>query len=898
MGAAELEALAARLRLLRARRGLTVEALERRSGLGHTTVSQVLNGRKVPSEATVVALAQALRADPEELLALRVSAAPKKAPDADTAFEKRYRDYLIGRYSRLTVVGLDLEGPGKACWPLDAAYLSLELAEHREFDEPHNITVERAERALAGRRRTLIRGLAGSGKTTLLQWLAVIAARQDPPEELAHLGELIPFVLPLRTLDRQTALPAPEAFLGATGSVIAPSQPAGWADRVLAAGRGLLLIDGLDEVPKQRRERTRDWLRDLLAAYPDAHYLITTRPSAVPDQWLTDSAFTELTVRPMNRRDVFVFISRWHCAAGASAELEENLKDSVRSQRDLAQLATTPLMCALICALHRDRRGHLPHSRMELYEAALSMLLIRRDHERGIDSPEGIVLNRHQAVQLIQRLAYWLIRNGQAELEEETALALIEEALPAMPAVAGQGDAGQVLAHLLARSGLLRRPTADTIDFVHRTFQDYLGAKAAVEARDLGLLVKNAHDDQWEDVLRMAVAHARPAERATLLRRLVARGDRTAKHRTRLHLLAMACLAQATELDPEIRRAIESRGSALLPPRSYEEAKELAAAGPVILDLLPGPQGLASDEAQAVAQTAVRVGGDAAFTLLRHFRACPEAQIVLAGAWNLFDTEEYSREILRHLSPEIRITVSSPCELKALGRLPQKTRLSFVGDFTAKAIMSAVDPRRVQDLHIAANENSDILCCLRELPELESLTLSQMSCELSPLRALPLKQLTVWWHNELDLHTLNPLHTLEELNLRTTLAQSSLADFPSFERLRRLYLWEETLASTTLNGVRELTGLEFLSLFVPAVDNAALGELPSLPHLTELQLVSQDVNSLVDFPPLPLVKRLSLTRPLRYENLRPIKDTYSGSASAANRFWGGSTSLRWPTWPA
>ncbi|MEK8172921.1 hypothetical protein NKH77_39725 [Streptomyces sp. M19] len=142
---------------------------------------------------------------------------------------------------------------------------------------------------------------------------------------------------------------------------------------------------------------------------------------------------------------------------------------------------------------------------------------------------------------------------------------MIADVLPAMPTVAEQGDAALVLDHLISRSGLLRQPTADTLDFVHRTFQDYLGAKAAVEGRDLGVLTRHAHDDQWEDVIRMAIAHARPNERATLLRRIVTRGDRTVKHRTRLHLLALACLEQAIELDPAVREEVESRTSALLP---------------------------------------------------------------------------------------------------------------------------------------------------------------------------------------------------------------------------------------------------------------------------------------------------------------------------------------------
>ncbi len=49
-----------------------------------------------------------------------------------------------------------------------------------------------------------------------------------------------------------------------------------------------------------------------------------------------------------------------------------------------------------------------------------------------------------------------------------------------------------------------------TLDFVHRTFQDYLGARYAVEEGHLDVIAGRADDTQWEDVIRMAVAHARP----------------------------------------------------------------------------------------------------------------------------------------------------------------------------------------------------------------------------------------------------------------------------------------------------------------------------------------------------------------------------------------------------
>jgi len=75
-----LAELAGRLRRLRIERRLSVSGLERRAGLGHTTVSRALNGSGVPSEATVVALARALGADAEELLRLRARARPAPPP--------------------------------------------------------------------------------------------------------------------------------------------------------------------------------------------------------------------------------------------------------------------------------------------------------------------------------------------------------------------------------------------------------------------------------------------------------------------------------------------------------------------------------------------------------------------------------------------------------------------------------------------------------------------------------------------------------------------------------------------------------------------------------------------------------------------------------------------------
>ncbi|GAA0439865.1 NACHT domain-containing protein [Streptomyces luteireticuli] len=871
-----LAKLSLRLRILKAQRGLSMGGLQQRSSLGRTTVSQALNGSRLPSETTVVALARALGTQVEPLLALRQQACPppvgqatsRSGPRVLASFEERYRRYLADQYGQLTVVGLDLGRPERGSWPLNAAYLSLELAQASEDwqvtgeHEHPSAVVRRTEQALAGQRRVLLKGLAGSGKTTLLQWLAVATATGSLPEELAGWHGRIPFVLPLRTLIRHGPLPQPHEFLQVIGTPLASSQPDGWVDAVLS-DRALVLVDGVDEVPQEHRQGTRQWLEALLAAYEDLCVVVTTRPSAIPDGWLAHRRFTELTVRPMNAADTRVFINLWHTAARQNAngtaahehlrELETTLQITVRAQRNLSQLSTTPLMCALVCALHRERRGHLPYSRMELYTAALSMLLVRRDHERGIHLPEGIRLTEAESSRLLRRLAYWLIRNQQAEMDRATALALLADALPAMAAVATQGSAEQVLEHLINRTGLLQEPAADTIGFVHRTFQDYLGAQAAIDIRDFPLLVNHAHDDQWEDVIRMAIGHARPQEAADLLTGLVTRGDREEEHLPRLHLLAAASLHYATEIDPTIRGLVEQRAGALMPPRSSEEANLLARLGPGILDLLPrSADGLQGDEINAVIRTAATMGGDQAYAILQQFvptlpptgrGSLPDYE--LCAGWGNFDAQEFARDILLPLQTSSRpptLTVRTREQADALRLLRPVRQITFRGAFTAEDITAHLSPEHTRLLSIYEGQELKSLRFIRDLPALGELGLSGCTRinHLEDLAGLPLPQLRLLqMPDTFRFDTLAGLPALTHLSLYTILPWRSLHRLPAPEDLISLALGGWISASVT--GITRFPRLRTLIVNHP-LDEIEWENIAALPNLTELYLGECDLS--------------------------------------------------------
>lgn len=853
------------------------------------------------------ALSEILRRERQILDDLRDVLQRLPARRAVADFERDYRQLVAHRLDQVELFGASLAETSRR-YPLSVAYLSLTASAttrrpHRRTHRPEPTpdgalppatVISRVEDVLAGTRRLFVRGQAGLGKTTLLHWIAVQSARGSFPLALEEWGGTVPFFVPLRRY-ATGALPAPGEFLTEIGRHIAEEMPDGWVHAQLRSGRAVLLVDGVDELPEDRRGEVREWLRELVVTFPTARYVITSRPAAAPEDWLGGADFDVAELEPMSRDDVAVFVHRWHQAVREQcpddterdrlADYERALLDALAARRHLRQLAGYPLLCALLCALHRDRRAQLPGNRMELYEVALHMLLERRDDERHITPAAR--LSRTEKMLLLRDLAYWLIRNGWTAAPADRVRDRIATKLAGMPQVDSPAD--DVYRTLLERSGLLRLPVEGQVDFVHRSFQEYLAAAEAVSLDDIGLLVDRAYTDLWSDVVVMAAGHAATAQRVELLRGLLARAGRRTRSqlRTTLRLLVVACLETSAELPPEVLAEVQEAASSVLPPRTMAAAEAFARAGGFALDLLTRVEPRHVRETAATVRAVARIGDPAGLSILARFGADERELVVreLVAAWPNFDPEAYARMVLRDsplsASRPGHVQVRDPAVLPGLRHLTRLTAVTYVDDRPVD--LSFVRPLpHLRQLHISGAAASDLaglagtglhvfrtlvlappgdsvldLGPVAELPEIVHFgawgrRVTNLAALPRRLRGLELDNVAV---DELgEIGGLNDLDTLE-LNRCDGLVDLEPLEF--LNGAKRLEFWM-CRDLRDLSGVTRwaatLTAVTLMS--VPVADLTPLRDLPNLRHL----MVDGDAADLSGLAGMSSLERLDLLR--------------------------------------
>ena len=503
---------------------------------------------------------------------------PERAVEsADGEFELDYRRMVTLRLDRMELFGVRLDA-ADSTYPLTPTYIPLTAV---SGDRP-----SRVDDLLGQTQRLLLLGNAGAGKSTFARWIAVNSARRSFSSDLDEWNSVVPFFIPLRRY-ANTGLPTPENFISAIGPAIANEAPTGWVHSALSGGRACILVDGIDELSADQLPEIAYWLSDLVESFPHVRYVITSRPIKGQLNLFQRIGFTDATLQPMLQTEVRTFISLWHEAAainrsdGAKARdydlYRQQLVNVITDSRELRELATNPLLCALLCALNLRSRIQLPVDKVQFYETAIEMLLERRDAERGI-STYRVQLSFAEKLLILRNLAYWLIRNDGVYISRDQAIRRIEHKIRSFN---GNAAPDAVFADLMQRSGLLHESAVDEVSFIHSSFQEYLAAGEAVLSDDIGFLVESAAVERYRNVIVLAAAQANTHQRRRLVLGIIRKGNENPEVKRYLILLALGCAGNAPELDTAAAEVLRARTLEVLPPRSKAEEDMLADAGAI-----------------------------------------------------------------------------------------------------------------------------------------------------------------------------------------------------------------------------------------------------------------------------------------------------------------------------
>ncbi|GAB4500551.1 MAG: hypothetical protein Fur0035_00910 [Anaerolineales bacterium] len=351
--------------------------------------------------------------------------------------------------------------------------------------------------ALAGGANLLVIGQPGSGKSTALAALAAQLANRAP--ESAALRELVPFIIHAADL----GLPRPEAkkaedllqplieVEAARASLFDRPRLPGFFQVTFQAGRALLLLDGLDELPQAQVQESAAWLKSLLRAYPQTR--VVASASAEYADGLTGLQLFPLALLPWNAEQQKRFLQKWdalwqrYVANEAWAQNGEDV-ESVLLRRWLGadnNLGLTPLeyTLKLWAAYAGDARGPRPQDAIEAHLRRLTPL----------NTPPAA----------LQALAAQISLNGLAVFDEKSAKDWIKQFEPApaaetessaeaasaesdSPASAGEQPktaapapaAQPSLLSLLVESGLLSVHPQNRLRFTHPVFSGWLAGRA------------------------------------------------------------------------------------------------------------------------------------------------------------------------------------------------------------------------------------------------------------------------------------------------------------------------------------------------------------------------------------------------------------------------------------
>lgn len=398
--------------------------------------------------------------------------------------------------------------------------------------------------ALQQHLQIVVLGDPGGGKTTLSNWLAwrLTSGANAPLPPL--LENMLPIPCILRDMPEgcfldgggvlELGLAVAYKLLGASAAEALRPKFGEW----IRAGRYVLILDGVDEIPVTRRSAVAGWMREannqaacVLATsriigyedYPVDSFIVdsvvanTVDENGEPPRELkskslsvkkrlkgyalkSDDGYIEFIdtsmsrswaqiryLMPFDQVRISDFARNWYrqrCVSDLEAQQKTSDLLTAIAQSDVTlNLARTPNLLSLMAIVHRER-AHLPDGKALLYDEIVNAYLNTIDRQRKI-GPDDLFAHygwKERKTWLayvgfkIQAARGWGNKESGILATEDDVLTWLSEAMEASGVSESHDLARDFLNWVARRSGLLLPRGENRYAFVHLSFQEYFCA--------------------------------------------------------------------------------------------------------------------------------------------------------------------------------------------------------------------------------------------------------------------------------------------------------------------------------------------------------------------------------------------------------------------------------------
>jgi hypothetical protein len=340
-------------------------------------------------------------------------------------------------------------------------------------------------------------GKPGAGKTTLLRHIVMREIQNQ-----SGMDRLPIFVslheVANRKLTIMDGMEREFAKAGLTGSE--------FLIHLLQSGQAFVLFDGLDEVGSSDISQIVQEIMDICARFPNSKFVVTCRTAAY-SSWL--ETFVDVEIADFSPNQVQTFVTNWFSEMPTHAE---TCWRDIKDRPNIFQLATTPLLLALVCISY-EANASIADTRADLYRDAIDVLLRKWDSSRLINREQRYkALSPSRKEALLSFLAARMFHDERYFFTYAAARDAVSSYVLHLEDINeddAREDAAAMLDAIESQHGILVTRAKGVYSFAHLTFQEYFTAvflsRSTDEMRD-GIVEKHLEVPSWREVL-ILIAH-------------------------------------------------------------------------------------------------------------------------------------------------------------------------------------------------------------------------------------------------------------------------------------------------------------------------------------------------------------------------------------------------------